>query len=416
MFQKLKGFRDIYPEKMCARRQVFDNILNVAWEHGFHEIDAPSIELLDLFRVKSGDEIVKQTFSFVDKGGREVTLIPELTPTVARMLASRKDLVKPVKWFSFPKMWRYEEPQSGRLREFYQFNADIFGVAGIEADAEVLALAMDILDSLGLNGRYEMRVSDRILMEDILSSLKVNRLDDAFHIIDKKDRFTKEQFEVKLAEICGEEAKNSLIELLNMRGSPEDILNSINVGTRKDTILKLNELLMAYGKKITLDFSIVRGLAYYTGIVFEAHDQQGEFRAILGGGRYDNVVELFGGGHTPAVGFGMGDAVLELIMKREKIWPDEKIETDYFVAIIPGFRKEAIKIATMLRKKGKQVDIELRNRSIGKQMKYANRINAKYVIIVGEEVLEGGVVVKDMESGEQRKVEIRELEEIINKN
>ncbi len=415
MFQKLKGFRDLYPEKMRARRIVFDKINSTARSFGFHEIDAPSVELLELFRVKSGDEIVKQTFSFVDKGGREITLIPELTPTVARMLASRKDLVKPVKWFSFPKMWRYEEPQSGRLREFYQFNADIFGIAGIEADAEVLALAMEILDSLGLEGKYVMRVSDRILMEELLKKFGVEKIEETFRIIDKKDKIPEETFMENLQNIAGDAAEK-IADVLNVKGSVEDVISKIGNSPRGEILLKLQELLDGYGKKITLDLSIVRGLAYYTGIVFEAHDAKGEFRAILGGGRYDNVVELFGGEHTPAVGFGMGDAVLELIMKREGVWPEERMELDVFVAIVPGFRKEATQIAMDLRKEGFRVDIDLTGRSLGKQLKYANRINAKYAIIVGEEIRDGKVVVKNMRSGEQGTVEIRKLKEIIRKD
>ena len=415
MFRKLKGFRDMYPEKMRARREVFERINSTARGFGFHEIDAPSVELLELFRVKSGDEIVKQTFSFVDKGGREITLIPELTPTVARMLASRKDLVKPVKWFSFPKMWRYEEPQSGRLREFYQFNADIFGIAGIEADAEVLALAMEILDSLGLEGKYVMRVSDRILMEELLKKFGVSRVEETFRVIDKKDKIPEDVFMENLQSAAGDAAEK-IIDVLNVKGSVGDVISKIGESSRGEILIKLQDLLDGYGKKITLDLSIVRGLAYYSGIVFEAHDAKGEFRAILGGGRYDNVVELFGGEHTPAVGFGMGDAVLELIMKREGVWPEERMEVDAFVAVVPGFRKEATQIAMNLRKEGFRVDIDLTGRSLGKQLKYANRINAKYAIIVGEEVRNGKVVVKDMETGEQRTVGIGKLKEIINEN
>ncbi len=412
MFQKLRGFRDIYPESMRARRIVFDKINSVARSFGFHEIDAPSLEHLELFRVKSGDEIVKQTFSFVDKGGREVTLIPELTPTVARMLASRKDIIKPVKWFSFPKMWRYEEPQSGRLREFYQFNADIFGVVGMEADAEVIALAMEILDSLGLKNKYIMRVSDRLLMEEILKKNGVERIEDAFRLIDKKDKMPEDAFRESLREIVGD-AADFILQVLSVRGSPDDVLSNLDAGPRGSEILKLTELLDAYGKRITLDLSIVRGLAYYTGVVFEAHDSQGEFRAILGGGRYDNVVEMFGGEHTPAVGFGMGDAVLELIMKREGVWPEEKMEVDVFVAVVRGFRKEAVELATELRKKDLRVDMDLTNRSLGKQMKYANRINARFVVIVGEEIKEGKAVLRDMVSGEQRVVVLEELTRLI---
>ncbi len=409
MISRLKGFRDMYPEYMRARRIVFDKICNVARSFGFHEVDTPSLELLDLFRIKSGEEIVKQTFSFIDKGGREITLIPELTPSVARMIAARKDLTKPVKWFSFPKMWRYEEPQSGRLREFYQFNADIFGVAEIYADAEVMALAMEILDSLGLKGKYVMRFSDRILMEDLLRSMGIEKIEDAFRIIDKKDKIPEEVFYEEMKKITSEENVDSLLEILKIKGDVDSVLAKLEHFDRSDVIANLKDLLAAYGKSAIFDLSIVRGLAYYTGIVFEVHDYKGELRAVLGGGRYDGVVELFGAQHTPAVGFGMGDAVLELLMRREGVWPEEKIDVDYFIAIIPGFREEAIKVAMVLRKKGYKVDIELRNRSIGKQMKYANKINARYVIIVGEEITQDKVVVKDMDSGEQKLVDLKSL-------
>ncbi len=399
----------MYPEYMRARRIVFDKICNVAREFGFHEVDTPSVELLDLFRIKSGEEIVKQTFSFVDKGGREITLIPELTPSVARMIAARKDLIKPAKWFSFPKMWRYEEPQSGRLREFYQFNADIFGVPEIYADAEVMALAMEILDSLGLKDKYVMRFSDRILMENLLLSLGIDRIEEAFRIIDKKDKLPEDVFYSEMGKITSQENIDTLLEILKIKGDVDLVLGKLEHFERSDILAKLKDLLSAYGKRAVFDLSIVRGLAYYTGVVFEVHDVKGEFRAVLGGGRYDGVVELFGAQPTPAVGFGMGDAVLELLMRREGVWPEEKIDVDYFVAIIPGFREEAIKIAMELRKRGYSVDLELRERSIGKQMKYANKINARYVIIVGEEIKGGKVAVKDMESGEQELVDVEKI-------
>ena len=409
MISRLKGFRDMYPEYMRARRIVFDKICSVARSFGFHEVDTPSVELLDLFRIKSGEEIVKQTFSFVDKGGREITLIPELTPSVARMIAARKDLTKPVKWFSFPKMWRYEEPQSGRLREFYQFNADIFGVKDITADAEIMALAMEILDSLGLKNKYVIKFSDRILMENILRSMGVENIEYAFRIIDKKDKISSEQFYQEMQKVMSDDNIDDILSILKIKGDIDTVLSKLEHFKRSDTLSALQDLLRAYEKTAVFDLSIVRGLAYYTGIVFEAHDYKGELRAVLGGGRYDKVVELFGAQPTPAVGFGMGDAVLELLMRREGVWPEERIDVDYFVAIIPGFRKEAIKVAMFLRKKGYRVDIELGERSIGKQMKYANKINARYAIIVGEEIKRGEVVLKNMESGEQRIVKVEDL-------
>ncbi len=415
--QKLKGFREFYPEVMAARRKVFDTMHRVARSFGFHEIDTPSLEPLELFRIKSGEEIVQQTFSFVDKGGREVTLIPELTPSVARMIANRKDLPRPVKWYSIGKMWRYEEPQSGRLREFYQFNADIFGSPKPEADAEVIALAMKILDSLDLGGKYIMRVSDRILMEEILRGIGVEGdLWEVLRVIDKKEKVDEEKFREMLSGVgLVDKQIDDLLSILDVRGRCDELSDVLGKYPQYQRLSRIFELVEAYNVKgeIILDLSIVRGLAYYSSTVFEAHDAKRELRAILGGGRYDGVVELFGGEHTPAVGFAIGDAVLEILMKREGVWPEEKISVDYYIAVIgDSARKTGIKIANSLREKGFRVDLDVMGRSLSKQMKYAARINARKVIIVGEdEVKKGAVIIRDMASGEQEEKRIEEIVE-----
>ena len=415
--QKLKGFREFYPEVMAARRKVFDTMHRVARSFGFHEIDTPSLEPLELFRIKSGEEIVQQTFSFVDKGGREVTLIPELTPSVARMVANRKDLPRPVKWYSIGKMWRYEEPQSGRLREFYQFNADIFGSPKPEADAEVIALAMKILDSLDLGGKYIMRVSDRILMEEILRGIGVEGdLWEVLRVIDKKEKVDEEKFREMLSGVgLVDKQIDDLLSILDVRGRCDELSDVLGKYPQYQRLSRIFELVEAYNVKgeIILDLSIVRGLAYYSSTVFEAHDAKRELRAILGGGRYDGVVELFGGEHTPAVGFAIGDAVLEILMKREGVWPEEKISVDYYIAVIgDSARKTGIKIANSLREKGFRVDLDVMGRSLSKQMKYAARINARKVIIVGEdEVKKGAVIIRDMASGEQEEKRIKEIVE-----
>jgi len=415
--QKLKGFREFYPEVMAARRKVFDTMHRIARSFGFHEVDTPSLEPLELFRIKSGEEIVQQTFSFVDKGGREVTLIPELTPSVARMVANRKDLPRPAKWYSIGKMWRYEEPQSGRLREFYQFNADIFGSAREEADAEVIALAMKILDYLNLGGKYIMRVSDRILMEEILKGLGVKEnLWEVLRVIDKKEKVEEGRFREMLSDVglSGRQI-DDLLTILDVSGRCDELSDILGKYPQYQRLSRIFELVEAYEPEgeIILDLSIVRGLAYYSSTVFEAHDSKRELRAILGGGRYDGVVELFGGEPTPAVGFAMGDAVLEILMKREDVWPEEKISVDYYIAVIgDSARKTAIKIANSLREKGFRVDLDVMGRSLSKQMKYAARINARKVIIVGEdEVKKGTVIIRDMVSGKQEEKRIEEIVE-----
>lgn len=419
-FQSLKGFRDFYPEDMAARRKVFDRIYESVRKYGFREIDAPSVESLELFRIKSGEEILGQTFSFKDKGDRDITLIPELTPTVGRMVAEReKTLRRPVKWFSMPKLWRYEEPQSGRLREFYQLNVDIFGVPGSEADAEVLAAGIDLMLSLGLVDEFVFKISDRRLMQGFLDALGVQAVQAVFAAIDRRGKIEHEEFKKLLAEAgLNDMQMGRLIAVLDMKGPLSETLPKLkNLLTRHPMVMegfenleKISELLTMYNMEqyCELDPSIIRGLAYYTGTVFECFDRKGELRAIFGGGRYDRIIGLFGGEGMPAVGFGMGDAVLEILMRRAGVWPEEKIATDYYMLTTsPNFRETGIFLAQALRDKGKVVETDMLNRNFSNQMKYANAIGAKNVLILGEKEMMGGKVsIKNMETGEQETKEI----------
>lgn len=431
-FQSLKGFRDFYPEEMAARRKMLDNIFNTVRPYGFREVDSPSLEMLELFRVKSGDEILTQTFNFADKGKRDVTLIPELTPTMARMVVERaKSLKRPIKWFSMPKMWRYEEPQSGRLREFYQLNVDIFGVPGPEADAEVLAVGIDIMLKLGLEGQFIFKVSDRRLMQGVLESMGIaDKREAVFAAIDKRWKVTHDEFKELLANAGLDDMKiGQLLSILDSRGSILEALQKLrsllsleNEQTRAgfESLDKLADLLVMYHMEqyCELDPSVIRGLAYYTGTVFECYDTKGELRAIFGGGRYDKIIELFGGEPMPAVGFGMGDAVLEILMRRAGVWPEEKITTDYYILTTsPQYKETAIFLANALREKGHIVETDLLVRNFGNQMKYANSIGAKYVLILGEKEMAGGQVsVKDMKTGEQKTEEVIRFLDSVTKN
>lgn len=413
--QKLRGFREFYPQQMVARRKVFDVMYKVARSFGFHEIDTPSLEPLELFRIKSGDEIIQQTFSFVDKGGREVTLIPELTPAVARMIAQRKDLNFPVKVFSISKMWRYEEPQSGRLREFYQFNADIFGSSKPHADAEVIALAMKTLDTLGLEKKYVIKINDRLLMEELLNDLGIfEKIEDVLRVIDKRGKVDDDTFVEMLTNIGIKDAIiDSMMSILEIRGCVHDLTDVLGKYKNYRRLVDISEIVEMYDVKsdLIVDLSIVRGLAYYSSTVFEGHDAKNELRAILGGGRYDGIVKLFGGDDVPAVGFAMGDAVLEILMRRENLWPPETISVDYYVAIVgKQARKDGIKIVNSLRNRGYTVDVDIMERSLTKQLKYASAIGARKVIIIGENEIETGkVLIRDMVSGEQEEINISEF-------
>ena len=420
-FQSLRGFRDFYPEEMAARRKVLDKIFKEVQKYGFREIDAPSVESLELYRIKSGEEILTQTFSFADRGNREVTLIPELTPTVARMVVEReKSLKRPIKWFSMPKMWRYEEPQAGRLREFYQLNVDIFGVPGPEADAEVLAVGIGLMLKLGLEGNFVFKVSDRRLMHGVLDDMGIENKGAVFAAIDKRYKVSEPEFKDMLLSAGLDDLKvGRLLAILDSRGPLAESLQRLkglvsleNKATLEgfESLERLADLMAMYRMEqyCELDLSVIRGLAYYTGTVFECYDTKGELRAIFGGGRYDNIIELFGGEPMPAVGFGMGDAVLEILMRRAGVWPEEKIATDYFVLTTsPKFMETAIFLAQALRDRGYIVETDLLNRSFSNQMKYANSIGARYVLILGEkEMAEGKVSIKDMETGEQRTEEV----------
>jgi histidyl-tRNA synthetase len=333
------------------------------------------------------------------------------------MVAQKKNMPKPIKWYSIPKLWRYEEPQSGRLREFYQYNADIFGIWTIEADAEVIALAQAILYHLGLGDKYIMRISDRTLIESILRRFDVKDVDMALRLIDRMEKIGEEIFIEEFGKITKE---MDIMDFIRLKGDASTISKKLG-GLIDDKYLKNIENLENYLKSYNygnfiFDLSIVRGIAYYTGIVFEAHDVKGELRAILGGGRYDNVVSLFGGEKIPAVGFGMGDAVLEIIMKRENLWPSVDEKVDYFIAIQGDNRPFAIKISKIIREMGKVVEIDMGGKSLSNQLKTADRLGAKNVIIVGDEEKKYNIItLKNLETGEQVRVPIEKINEIVTK-
>lgn len=416
-FQRLRGFRDFLPEEMRARRDVFDRVEDTVQSFGFREMDAPSLESLELFLVKSGEELVDQTYSFEDKGGRDVTMIPEQTPSRARMIANNKALSKPIKWFSTSKRWRYEAPQKGRLREFYQTDIDIFGTDSVQADAEILAVAAEIMKALDVEDAVEILINDRRLIEGILSAHGVTGQEDVMQVIDDKEKMAQDEFLKELQDLglSADQAEN-IDELTNIAGPITEMVEEIAelapegeaAQDAVDRIRELRDTLESYGiaDTVKIDLSIIRGLAYYTGLVFEIFDTKGELRAVCGGGRYDDLIELFGGEQTPAVGFAIGDAVIEELMKREGVWPAEELETDvYVLPVSEDVRGEALKIVAELREEGLTVETDLKERSVGSQFDYADTINAETVVVVGKRDLEdGNVTVKDMQSGEEEPV------------
>ncbi len=329
----LPGFRDFYPDEFAQRAHIFGAWREVARRFAFVEYDGPPLEPLDLYTKKSGDEIAGQLYNFVDKGGREVALRPEMTPTFARMVAERANaLRKPVRWFSIPQLFRYERAQRGRLREHFQLNVDIVGEAGELADAELLCVAISIMQELGLDASdVRARVSDRRLLTALLTDIGI--VDEipqraVYAVLDKIARQPREISQEKLAAagLTGEQIA-CVLELPlteDLRGLKRETAQSPRVKPHVDRLERYFDHLRALGVSewVKLDLSIVRGLAYYTGIVFELFDAKGELRAICGGGRYDNLLKDLGGVDLPALGFGMGDVVLGELLKERHLMPE----------------------------------------------------------------------------------------------
>jgi histidyl-tRNA synthetase len=421
-FARLPGFRDFPPEDFALRSHIQESWRRVSRRYGFSEYDGPPLEPLDLYVEKSGEEIVGQLYHFVDRGDRPVALRPEMTPSFARILGDRsRAMSKPIRWFSMPQLFRYERQQRGRLREHFQWNVDIVGEAGVAADAEVLAVALDGLRALGLTSEdFVARVSDRRLLAALLRVVGVaeERMGGAFAVIDKIERTPPEKVEDGLRADAGLDhgQVETLLGLLGAEGL--DALEA-GFGAYADVAPELARLrayvetldAMGLGDFVEVDLRIVRGLAYYTGIVFEIFDRKGELRAVCGGGRYDRLLELVGGEPLPAVGFGMGDVVLGELLAERGLIPEYAPEVDYFVVpVTPAQRPETLRIAHLLRDRGHSVAYALRDQAVGRQMKAATREGARTVLVLGpDELAAGTIVARDMKSGEERSIPLSEL-------
>ena len=419
MYDRLKGFRDFYPDEMTARRAVVDTVEAAAARYGFREIGTPTLEATELYTDKSGDEIVEQLYNFTDKGGREVTLTPELTPTVARMVVARQQaLSKPIKWYSTRPFWRYEQVQQGRFREFYQTNVDIFGSSEPTADAEILAFAADALTDLGLTGDdFEFRVSHRDLLGGLLDAFDADiDTDSAIRAVDKSEKLDREAYYDRLHDAGLRYDQAETFDDLLGTDDLGDLVDFAETDRVADAVENLEAVLAAaedVGAReyCTVSLETARGLDYYTGVVFECFDSTGDVsRSVFGGGRYDDLIEQFGGQPTPAVGVAPGHATLQLLCERAGVWPDEAPSTDYYVLSVGDTRAVAAEVARQLRARGHVVESDIADRSFGAQMSYADSINAETVVIVGERDLASGeVTVKDMTSGDQTTAPIEDF-------
>jgi histidyl-tRNA synthetase len=411
MYDRLKGFRDFYPREMGPRRAAFDALEDSARRYGFREIGTPAMERTEMYVDKSGAGIVEELYTLTDQGGRDVALTPELTPTVARMVvAKQQELSKPIKWFSTRAFWRYEEPQQGRFREFYQTNVDIFGSSDPRADAEVLAVAADGLTDLGLTGDdFEFRVSHRDILGGLLAAFDADvDVEEAIRTVDKREKIERPEYLDGLAAAGLSRSQAEQFDDL-LAGDDLDALVEF-AGTERvaDAVENLRNVLAAaenLGVRQYCDVSLTtaRGLDYYTGVVFECFDATGDIgRSVFGGGRYDDLIESFGGQPTPAVGVAPGHAPLNLLLERAGVLPEGDLETDYYVLQVGDTEAEAARVARDLRSEGHVVETDVSGRSFGAQMNYADSVGAETVVIVGEQDLANGeVTVKDMESGDQ---------------
>jgi len=415
--QSVKGTREFYPEEMALRNYLYEKIRAASQSFGFQEYDGPFIEPIELYAAKSGEELVKkQSFVFEDRGGDLVTLRPELTPSLARMIAAKQgSLTYPVRWWSFGPFWRYEQPQKGRTREFFQWNIDILGADSPEADAELIAVAATFLRSVGLDPtRASILVNNRRLMDSEFDALGISnekRVDIA-NLVDRRSKMKPEAWDEYAIELG-----------LNQKqvDGLKNVLSNFDLWTKSDELIRLFNALEALGVKdyVKFDPNIMRGLLYYTSTVFEAYDLSGSLRrAILGGGRYDNLLADVGGDPLPASGFAMGDVVIGIILQENALVPEfkptpaEVLVTVFDQSLFP----KSYSIAAELRRAGINTMTYPEPAKLPKQFKYADKMKLKAALVIGpDEAEKNQVVVKDLSSGNQQTVQKEALVQVIQK-
>ena len=414
----LPGFRDFYPAELAERTHIFATWREVAHRFGFVEYDGPPLEPLELYTKKSGDEIVGQLYNFVDKGDRAIALRPEMTPTLARMVAARANaLRKPVRWFSIPQLFRYERAQRERLREHFQLNMDIVGESDVTADAELLAAAIEIMRLLGLGSDdVRARVSDRRILHGYLRAKDVPdvAMPGVLAVLDKFDRQPQEVSEAKLGALgLDKRAVSTVMEIPSHHSLAS--IKALAVPENERAVaefFRYAEYLEALGcsEYFQPDLSVVRGLAYYTGIVFELFDAKGELRAICGGGRYDNLLKQSGGPDLPALGFGMGDVVLGELLRARTLMPAQAAGLDVWVAFGESAGvSDAMRVSSRLRARGLSVEYALGGQQLSRQLKAAGAAGAREAVILGApDAAPDEATVRRLEDGHERRVRLDE--------
>ena len=394
--QPYKGARDFYPEDKRLQKWMFYNLRQVVESFGYQEYDAPIVEPIEIYMSKTSEEIVvEQTFVFTDRGGRTVTLRPEMTPSVSRMVAARhQELAYPLRWYSLANFWRYERPQHGRLREHYQLNVDLFGVEDNEAEHEIILIADTILKSFNAKPEtYEIRINSRIFLDEQLNRLDLSK-EQKRQCLKQQAKIDPDEFQKLFNGILGEQKASNLLTVLKNQEAPE-------------TIRKLLKLLKDAGvSSASYDPSVVRGLEYYTDIVFEVFDTNPENnRAMFGGGRYDALVGAFGVEPVPTVGFGMGDVTLQNFLEGHKLLPKLATETDAVVVLIGDVYEAAQQILAKLREEGLRLAVDSSGRKVDAQIKSAVKAGVPYVLFIGEQELTSKrFKLKNLASGEEKEM------------
>lgn len=428
-FQAPRGTRDFYPEELAVRRHIESVWRQASIDFGFEEVDGPTFEHLDLYTVKSGEGIVNELFSFKRAGGEDTyALRPEFTPTLARLIAAKGSaLPPPIKWFAIPNFFRAERPQRGRLREFFQWNVDLVGLEGAALDAEVIATAVTALRRFGLTPQdVQVRLSHRLAAAGIVRRLGVpeERVAGAFELLDRRDKLEPAEFAKRATELGLDDAARTRFDAIARTTIPlggELAAPLAGLGISADdvpSLFSLRDELTAVGlaEWCRIDLGIVRGLAYYTGTVFEIHEATGAERAVAGGGRYDGLVELFGGPKMPAMGFGMGDVVLGLLLKERGLLPGDAAtllpRPDVFVISAGGEEAERAmrRITAELRAAGLHARHTYKTtRNVGKLLSDANRNRSRTALILGDELAEGRAMLKDLTSGDQHPIALASM-------
>ncbi len=421
----LPGFRDVYPDDLALRNHIFATWRSIATRYGFEEYDGPPLEPLELYTQKSGAEIEGQLYTFRDRGERDVALRPEMTPTLARMVGARgQALKKPIRWFSIPQLFRYERQQRGRLREHFQLNMDLIGEPGPLADTELIAAAIDILRAFGLGPQVvQARVSDRRVLRALLTGkgVREEQLPVAYAVIDKSERDPRDVLAAKLQEAGLAPAEIAAVfAIATLKGieAVDAALADVPGGTEAGEPLRechraLNA--MGLGEFVRVDLTIVRGLAYYTGIVFELFDAGQHLRAICGGGRYDGLLKALGGADLPALGFGMGDVVLGELLKERAVAPTVARRLDAFLVAVSGEDiTPVLRLAHELRDRGIAVEYGLHLQAIRKQFELAVARGAPRAIIIGpDERKNGECVVRDLVAGTETRVPLAQISTVL---